>query len=101
MKHEIDLADEFATLIATKVVDILEERGLVMATNPSQTEDKRLESEYPILYTIDEVCERLKICKGTLHRHRRMRYIIASHYVGRSPRFTEEDIKKYLDLFHY
>ena len=99
MKQEINLAEEFATLIATKVVDILEERGLVVVNPSPQAINER--PEYPTLYTIDEVCDRLKISHETLHRHRRIGYIIPSHYIGRSPRFTEEDIKKYLMLFNY
>lgn len=99
MKHEIDLADEFATLIATKVVDILEERGLVIVNAASQGVSER--QEHQTLYTIDEVCERVKVSKPTLNVHRRRGYITLSHYVGRSPRFTEADIERYLDIFNY
>lgn len=99
MRHEIDLADEFATLIATKVVDILEERGLVIVNAPSQDTSER--QVPPTLYTIDEVCERVKVSKPTLQRHRNRGYITPSYYVGRSPRFTEADIEKYLESFNY
>ena len=64
MKNEINIAEEFATLIATKVVDNLEKRGLVTAA-PSQQKDER--TEYPTLYTVDEVCQRLKLSKATLY----------------------------------
>ena len=98
MKNEINIADEFATMIANKVVDILEERGLVMAA-PSQLKDER--TEYPTLYSIDEVCLRLKLSKGTLYRHRTDGYLTPSYYVGRSPHFSEKDIEKYLDKFNH
>ena len=98
MKNEINIVEEFATLIATKVVDNLEKRGLVTAA-PSQQKDER--TEYPTLYTVDEVCQRLKLSKATLYRHRREGYLNPSYYVGCSPRSTEEDIEKYLDKFNY
>lgn len=98
MKNEINIAEEFATMIATKVVDILEERGLVVPT-PSQPKEEQ--SKYPTVYSVDEVCQMLKLSKATLYRHRREGYLNPSYYVGCSPRFTEEDIKKYLDKFNY
>ena len=59
-----------------------------------QTDDTSCES-----YKIEEVCKRLKVSKATLARHRKAGLLKASVYVGRSPRFTEEDIQKYLQKF--
>ncbi len=96
MRDDFNIADEFAALVAAKVVDILEERGLVMAA----PEPKKVATSETPLYPIDEVCARLKISKPTLKVHRRKGLISPSGgYVGRSPRFTEEDIAKYLS--HY
>lgn len=97
MRDDFNIADEFAALVAAKVVDILEERGLVMAAAP---DPKKVAAQDTPLYTIDEVCARLKISKPTLKVHRRKGLISPSGgYVGRSPRFTEEDIAKYLSRY--
>ncbi len=98
MRNDLNIADEFATMVAAKVVEILEEKGLVLADSASCSEDQQALS--PTLYSINEVCERVRISKATLNRHRKCGYITPSCYVGRSPRFSEVDIDKYLRLFN-
>ena len=97
MRNDINIADEFATLVAAKVVEMLEERGLVMAAPAPKSKQEKEQST--TLYSVDEVCQRLKISKATLYRHRDLGYIKPSCHVGRSPRFSDEDIAKYLSNF--
>ena len=98
MRNEINIADEFAAMVAAKVVDILEERGLVMAADASCQKDAQ--PQPTTLYSIDDVCQRLKISPATFKRHRERGYISPTCYVGRSPRFSEADIEKYLSHFN-
>ena len=98
MRNEFNIADEFAAMVAAKVVDILEEKGLVMAADASCP--KEVQPQSTTLYSIDEVCKRLKITKATFNRHRSRGYISPTCYVGRSPRFTEADIQNYLEKFN-
>lgn len=98
MRNDLNIADEFATMVAAKVVDFLEEKGLVIADNASCSKEQQTLS--PTLYSINEVCERMRISKATLNRHRKCGYITPSCYVGRSPRFSEVDIDKYLRIFN-
>lgn len=78
--------------IAKNVADILQNGACDKVVKP--TDDTSCES-----YKIEEVCKRLKVSKATLGRHRKAGLLKASVYVGRSPRFTEEDIQKYLQKF--
>ncbi len=98
MRNDINIADEFATLVAAKVVEMLEERGLVMAAPTPKSKQEKEQST--TLYSVDEVCQRLKISKATLYRHRDLGYIKPSCHVGRSPRFTEANIQDYLNRFN-
>jgi len=98
MRNDFNIADEFAAMVAAKVIEILEEKGLVMAAGTSCSNNQQEQSS--ILYSINEVCERVKISKATLNRHRKCGYITPSCYVGRSPRFSEVDIDKYLRIFN-
>lgn len=91
-----DFTDLLVDRIAERVVELLEERGLVMAAPSLEAKTDPL---HETLYTIDELCARLKVSPETLHRHRRQGYLKASLYVGNSPRFTEADIEKYLSHF--
>ena len=100
MRNDFNIADEFATMVAAKVVDILEEKGLVIADNASCSKEQQTQTLSTALYSINEVCERVKISKATLNRHRKCGYITPSCYVGRTPRFSEVDIDKYLRIFN-
>ncbi len=98
MKNDFNIADEFAAMVAAKVVDILEERGLVIVADASC--QKEAQPQAATLYSIDDVCQRLKISKATLNRHRERGYISPTCYVGRSPRFSDADIQNYLNKFN-
>ena len=91
-----DFTDLLVDRIAERVVERLKEEGLVMAA-PSP--DAQTDPQHEKLYTIDEVCARLKVSPETLHRHRRQGDLKASLYVGNSPRFTDADIQDYLNNF--
>ncbi|MBR1935201.1 MAG: helix-turn-helix domain-containing protein [Muribaculaceae bacterium] len=97
MSDFMNIMEELASMVADKVVDVLEERGLVMAADASCAKD--VMQQAASLYSIDDVCQQLKISKATLKRHRNLGYITPTRYVGRSPRFTEEDIASYLARF--
>ena len=84
--------DEFTSMLAKKVYDDLVESGCVASSKKNEPSEK--------LYSIAEVCERLSVSKPTLFRHRKMGLITPSGYVGRSPRFSEEDIANYLTKFN-
>ena len=92
-----DFTDLLVDRIAERVVERLKEEGLVMAA-PSP--EAKTDLHHETLYTIDEVCARLKVSPETLHRHKRQGYLKASLYVGNSPRFTEADIQNYLNIFN-
>ncbi len=92
-----DFTDLLVGRIAERVVERLKEEGLVMAA-PSP--EAKTDLHHETLYTIDEVCARLKVSPETLHRHKRQGYLKASLYVGNSPRFTEADIRNYLNIFN-
>lgn len=98
MMNEINIVDEFASLVAAKVVEMLKESGMVMAA--SAAAPTRNSGQIPTLYTVDEVRERVKVSKATLYRHINDGLIKPSHYVGKSPRFTDDDILKYLLCFN-
>lgn len=87
-----DFLDDFATIVAEKVQNSLIDGGYVAHGNTNEPSVK--------LYSIAEVCERLSVSKPTLFRHRKMGLITPSGYVGRSPRFSEEDIANYLTKFN-
>jgi len=87
-----DIIEILAMKIANNVAEILQNGACDV--DVKQTEDTPCES-----YKIEEVCKRLKVSKATLARHRKAGLLKASFYVGRSPRFTEEDIQKYLQKF--
>lgn len=84
--------EDFATILAEKVQKGLIENGYVACDKMNKPSIK--------LYSISEVCERLSVSKPTLFRHRKMGLITPSGYVGRSPRFSEEDIANYLTKFN-
>lgn len=85
------LIDILAMKIAKNVAELLQEG--VYDKDVKETETPSCES-----YKIEEVCKRLKVSRATLDRHRKAGLLKPSFYVGRSPRFTEEDIQKYLSL---
>lgn len=87
-----DFLDDLATILAEKVQNGLIDGGYVARGNTNEASVK--------LYSIAEVCERLSVSKPTLFRHRKMGLITPSGYVGRSPRFSEEDIANYLTKFN-
>lgn len=91
-----DFTELLVDRIAEKVVERLKEEGLVMVSPSSNAKDNPPKQT---MYNIKQVCERLSISKETLHNHRRCGLLKASYYVGRSPRFSEEDIKDYLNKF--
>ena len=92
------LLEDFAQLVAEKVVAMIKEGDDNNVKSNAPAEQPRESSETS--YTIEEVCQKLKISKATLSRHRNLGYLTTSFYVGRSPRFTEEDIQKYLRSFN-
>ena len=94
-KHHKSIEDQLADAVASKVVDKLIEEGLV-TDNVSVPEEV---VGIPKLYTREEVSELARVSLPTLDRHRKMGLISESYYVGQSPRFTEEDIKKYISKF--
>ena len=94
-KYHKSIEDQLADAVASKVVDKLIEEGLV-TDNVSVPEEV---VGIPKLYTREEVSELAKVSLPTLDRHRKMGLISESYYVGQSPRFTEEDIKKYISKF--
>ena len=87
-----EFLDDFARILAEKVQNSLIEGGYVAHSKMNEPSAK--------LYSIAEVCERLSVSKPTLFRHRKMGLITPSGYVGRSPRFSEEDIANYLTKFN-
>ena len=87
-----EIIEILAMKIAKNVAEILQNGACDV--DVKQTDDTSCES-----YKIEEVCKRLKVSKATLARHRKAGLLKASVYVGRSPRFTEEDIQKYLQKF--
>lgn len=89
------IEDQLADAVASKVVDKLIEEGLV--SNKASVPEKVV--GIPQLYTREEVSELARVSLPTLDRHRKMGLISESYYVGQSPRFTEEDIKKYISKF--
>ena len=97
-QHTIgEFTDLLVDRIAERVVERLREEGLVMATpSPKAKTDPQPQT----LYTIEDLCNWLKISEETLHLHRRKGLLKASIYVGRSPRFTEADIQDYLNNFN-
>lgn len=88
-----ELIEILAMKIAKNVAEILQNGA--RDNDVKQMKDTACES-----YKIEEVCQRLKVSKATLARHRKAGLLKASVYVGRSPRFTEEDIIKYLKKFN-
>lgn len=89
------IEDQLADAVASKVVDKLIEEGLV--SNKASVPEAVV--GIPQLYTREEVSELARVSLPTLDRHRKMGLISESYYVGQSPRFTEEDIKKYISKF--
>lgn len=86
-----ELMNILAMKIAENVAELLQNGG--RHKDVKETEPPSCES-----YKIEEVCKRLKVSRATLDRHRKAGLLKPSFYVGRSPRFTEEDIQKYLSL---
>ena len=87
-----EIIEILAMKIAKNVAEILQNGACDV--DVKQMDDTSCES-----YKIEEVCKRLKVSKATLARHRKAGLLKASVYVGRSPRFTEGDIQKYLQKF--
>lgn len=87
-----EVIEIIATKIAEKVVELFQNGG-------RDNDEKQANNIVCESYNIEEVCKRLKVSKATLARHRKAGFLKASVYVGRSPRFTEEDIQKYLQKF--
>lgn len=77
-------------LVKDSVNEMAQEATSQVINNP-QKED--------VLLTTAEVSRRVKISVSTLYRHRALGWISPSHYVGRSPRYTEEDVQRYINLF--
>lgn len=50
-------------------------------------------------YSVEEVCNKLRITKSTLYRHRNLGYIKPAAYVGRKPLFNKASIVDYLKNF--
>lgn len=95
IKKQKSIEEQLADTVASRVVDKLIEEGLV-------ADSARVPEEVvgiPKLYTREEVSELARVSLPTLDRHRKMGLISESYYVGQSPRFTEEDIKKYISKF--
>lgn len=82
LKNMNDFFEKIAAEIAAKVCSTL-----------GQTTNERMENQY---LTTEEVCRRLGVSKTTLFRFRKEGMISPSYFIGRSPRFTEEDIENYL-----
>ena len=47
------------------------------------------------LYTIEDVCEVLRVSKSKLHKIRQTGFFEPPKYIGKSPRFTIEQIREY------
>ena len=92
-----DFTDLLVDRIAERVVERLKEEGLVLAEPSSEAKTDPLQQT---LYTIEDLCNWLKISEETLHLHRRKGLLKASVYVGRSPRFTDADVEDYLNKFN-
>lgn len=91
------LIEQFAEIVAEKVAAHLKEDAGTTSTSVTNAAQQQ---ESQDSYTIQELCARLKISKPTLDRHRRQGFLHTSFYVGRSPRFTEDDVQKYLLKFN-
>ncbi len=92
-----DFIEQFAEIVAEKIAAHLKEDAGTTSTSVTNAAQQQ---ESQDSYTIEELCTRLKISKPTLARHRRQGFLHTSYYVGRSPRFTEEDIQNYLLKFN-
>lgn len=84
-----EIIELLAMKIAKNITELLQDRAC-------DKDVKQMDRPTCESYKIDEVCKRLKISKATLSRHRKAGFLKPSVYVGRSPRFTEEDIQEYL-----
>lgn len=82
-----DFLNEIAAAVAFKVKELL------------KSEEKKTDKKEEVLYTLEEVCKKLKISRTTLYRYRKSGYIIPSFYSGHSARFTEKDIDDYFQRF--
>lgn len=82
--------EQLSDLIAQKVFEKIESTSKAVEQVPENHQED---------LTIDELAEKLKISKPTVFRHRKLGLLTPSHYVGRSPRFTPEDIERYLKNF--
>ena len=86
-----EIINILAMKIAKNVVELLQNGG-------RDKDVKQMDCPSCESYKKEEVCKRFKISKATLARHIKAGFLKPSVYVGRSPRFTEEDIQKYLSL---
>lgn len=68
--------------------------------NWSDVKPSKSEKEESEVFSISDVCKRLKISKPTLSRHMKQGYLKPSFYVGRSPRFTHSAIEEYISKFN-
>lgn len=87
--------------IINKIVETVSE-GILQKIKESMdyikpSKNEPVESE---IFSISDVCERLKISKVTLSRHIKQGYLTPSFYVGRSPRFTHSAIEEYVSKFN-
>lgn len=57
------------------------------------------EEKEDVWYTTEELCQKLRITKSTLYRHRNLGYIKPAVYVGRKPLFNQASIDEYLSNF--
>ena len=90
LKTMEDLLEQLSDLIAQKVVEKMESTSKAFEQVPENHQED---------LTIDELVEKLRISKPTVFRHRKSGLLTPSYYVGRSPRFTPEDIERYLKNF--
>lgn len=83
----LKMEKEIRNLIKEIVAEVVEEAYMSQSKDETTTEEKFL--------TVAQVCEKLQISRATLYRHESAGLIRPSMYVGRSPRFSENDLVKY------
>lgn len=87
--------------IINKIVEAVSEGILQkIKENWGDVKSSRNEKEENEVFSITDVCNRLKISKPTLSRHIKLGYLKPSFYVGRSPRFTQSTIEEYISKFN-
>ncbi len=87
--------------IIKKIVETVSEGILQkIKENWGDVKSSKSEKEESEVFSISDVCKRLKISKVTLSRHMKQGYLKPSFYVGRSPRFTHSAIEEYISMFN-